>query len=155
MRRAVVIAVLAAAVLALACEGGGLGQPEVKKGCDTRVTDGPKVHLGQVYAQTKSECDKQPQSHAVHLALWRKVGGDFQPQQIRTGRVVSWFSTCGGAPYPGQPIYCEVAVECVSGIYEVVVTVIGVGPDGLPISDGDGDWDMPERPRAEIRCPQR
>lgn len=154
-----VAAVLVLVTLTAADGCEGMGRPkDVVKACDTRVVDGPRVHLGLAYAKTTSVCDEPPQSHVVYLALWRKIGNAFTPQQINKGdNTVLWFETCFGEPSPGNNVDCDVATECISGVYMVKVTVIGVGPDGLPIrdNDGDGDWDMPEKPTKELRCPKR
>ncbi len=127
--------------------GGG-----TKKACDTRIVDGPRINHGLVYAKAEAVCDKQPKSHVIELALWRKAGDTFQAQPIATGRVVQYFTLCADAPYPGHNADCEVVVECTGsgGIYEVRADVTGEGPDG-----GDFAFHVPEQPRAELRCPKR
>jgi hypothetical protein len=133
-------------IVALACNGKGGDKSNTAKLCDTRVTQRPtavKVHTNVVVrTETRSECDKAPAAHVVHISM------DYRRDRKAAWKQAYRAEPCREIPRLGRSVSCQANAYgiCKVGQWRTRVLVTGSGLDGRSFS-----FALPEKPTRTIR----
>jgi hypothetical protein len=157
-KRATIVGLLGLALFLLlgAAQCSSSGGTTTTEKCATQISKQPHFdsNTGLITAETKSQCDKTPDSHHVTITLWYHPypNGNVKPKFRAMGNSESGarpgqnaYPECGVTPKPGETIHCVIAKSgiCKVGIWKITVLVTGSmqGVDfGRP---GSGGYNVP------------